>query len=110
MKYKQALRQDQDVHLRIGSGADGLYSQDLFRDLLIHERKRSERSKRLLFFVALDIKDVLTSTRADVGVVAGIIKSITKASREIDIKGWYETSVCIGIIYTEVSSSAYDKI
>ncbi len=104
MRFKQATVPEKDIHLRIGSGTDGLYSQDLFRDLLVHERKRSERSKRQMFFVALDIKDVLTSTRADAEVVGNIIKSISKSSREIDIKGWYEAPICIGIHPCSVKS------
>lgn len=110
MRPTQDDKSDRNVPIRIGSGTDELYSQDLFRDLLIHERKRSERSNHQLFFVALDIKDVLTSTRADAEVVGKIIKSLSKASREIDIKGWYENPICIGIIYTELEVQAYERI
>ena len=101
---------DKKDHLPVGAGTDGLYSQELFRDLMVHERKRSERSKQHFFFVALDIKDVLTSTRADVEIVNTIIKAITASSREIDVKGWYEVPVCIGIIYTDVGVSTLEQI
>jgi hypothetical protein len=94
----------------VGAGTDGLYSQELFRDLLVHERKRSERSKQHFFFVALDIKDVLTNTRSDVEIVNAIIKAIAASSREIDIKGWYEVPICIGIIYTDVGVSTLEQI
>jgi len=108
MKFK--FTKDKKIHLPVGAGTDGLYSQELFRDLLVHERKRSERSKQHFFFVALDIKDVLTNTRADIEVVNGIIKAIASSSREIDIKGWYEVPVCIGIIYTDVGVSTLEQI
>ncbi len=110
MKFNRVFKQEQASRFRIGSGTDGLYSQELFRDLLVLERKRAERSKHQLFFVALDIKDALTSTRTDIEVVGAVIKAITKATREIDIKGWYENPVCIGIIYTEVSIDACEQI
>lgn len=108
MKFK--FTKDNKVHLPVGAGTDGLYSQELFRDLLVHERKRSERSKRHFFFVALDIKEVLTNTRADIEVVKAIIKAIAASSREIDLKGWYEAPVCIGVIYTDVGVSTLEQI
>lgn len=98
------------VHLPVGAGTDGLYSQELFRDLLVHERKRSERSREHFFFVALDIKAVLTNTSDDVDTVKLIIKAITSSSREVDVKGWYEVPVCIGIIYTGVGVMALEQI
>jgi lipopolysaccharide/colanic/teichoic acid biosynthesis glycosyltransferase len=103
-------KKDKDGYFRVGAGTDGLYSQELFRDLLVHERKRSERSNQHFFFVALDIKEVLTSTREDVEVVSHIIRAITVSSREIDIKGWYEDPVCIGIIYTDVGLTGIEQI
>jgi lipopolysaccharide/colanic/teichoic acid biosynthesis glycosyltransferase len=108
MKFK--FTKDNKVHLPVGAGTDGLYSQELFRDLLVHERKRSERSKQHFFFVALDIKDVLTNTRSDVEIVNAVIKAIAASSREIDIKGWYEAPICIGIIYTDVGVSTLEQI
>ena len=108
MKFK--FKKNQHDHLPVGAGTDGLYSQELFRDLLVHERKRSERSKRHFFFVALDIRDVLTNTQADIDVVSNIIKAINASSREIDVKGWYEVPVCIGVIFTEVGVSAIEQI
>jgi lipopolysaccharide/colanic/teichoic acid biosynthesis glycosyltransferase len=108
MKLK--FKHDKKLHLPVGAGTDGLYSQELFRDLLVHERKRSERSRLHFFFVALDIKDVITSTSADIEVVSAIIKAIGASSREVDIKGWYEVPVCIGVIYTEVGVTAIERI
>jgi exopolysaccharide biosynthesis polyprenyl glycosylphosphotransferase len=107
---KTNFKKQKNNHLPVGAGTDGLYSQDLFRDLLVHERKRSERSKRHFFFVALDIKDVLTNTRADIEVVNHIIKAIATSSREVDVKGWYEVPVCMGIIFTEVDVTYMEQI
>lgn len=104
------IKRDKKDHLPVGAGTDGLYSQEMFRDLLVHERKRSERSKRHFIFVALDIKDVLTNTHADKEVVNQIIEAITASSREVDVKGWYEVPVCIGIIYTDVSVTSLEQI
>jgi len=110
MNFNSDNKKDAQVEFKIGSANNGIYSQEIFRDLLVHERKRSERSKNQLFFVALNIKEVLTGNRSDIKVINTIIKSITRASREIDIKGWYESQECIGIIYTEVTGNAYDQI
>ncbi|MBN1127952.1 MAG: sugar transferase [Chitinispirillaceae bacterium] len=104
------VKHDKNIHLPVGAGTDGLYSQELFRDLLVHERKRSERSRKHFFFVALDIKEVLTSTSNDIQVVSAIIKAIATSSREVDVKGWYEDPICIGVIYTEVGASAIEQI
>jgi lipopolysaccharide/colanic/teichoic acid biosynthesis glycosyltransferase len=110
MAVKPKFTIDKKIHLPVGAGTDGLYSQELFRDLLVHERKRSERSKQHFFFVALDIKGVLTNTSDDIEVVKHIIKAIASSSREVDVKGWYEVPLCIGIIYTDVGVSALEQI
>lgn len=110
MKNLPLDRTSYDAPIHIGAGTDGLYSQEFFRDLLIHERKRAERSKRQILFVAVNIKGALTSTQADVRIVGAIIKSISKISREIDIKGWYEFPMSLGIIYTEISCSGQGHV
>jgi lipopolysaccharide/colanic/teichoic acid biosynthesis glycosyltransferase len=97
-------------HVKVGEGTAGLHPQMLFRDLLVHERKRSERSKRLFYFVTIEIKDVLTDSVADIKVVNRIVKALSTSSREADVKGWYEVPNCIGIIYTDVSMGAIERI
>lgn len=97
-------------HNPVVAGADGLYPQDLFRDLLIHERKRSERTKRHFFFVTLDISGLPANTHTDRAVIKNIIKAVSSSSRQVDIKGWYEAPISIGIIYTEVDICVPKKI
>jgi lipopolysaccharide/colanic/teichoic acid biosynthesis glycosyltransferase len=94
----------------IGSGQEGLHAQELFRTLLVHERKRSERSKRQLLFVALHIQDALAETRGGDDLIDTITRSIAKVSRAIDIKGWYETRACIGVIYLETTHASEERI
>jgi lipopolysaccharide/colanic/teichoic acid biosynthesis glycosyltransferase len=97
-------------HAWVGEGTVGLHPQRLFRDLLVHERKRSERSKRLFYFVAIDIRNVLKGSRTDMEIVNQILRAVSASSRESDIKGWYEAPICIGIVYTDVGVGAIGRI
>jgi lipopolysaccharide/colanic/teichoic acid biosynthesis glycosyltransferase len=98
------------IHLPAVAGTGMLYSQALFLDVLVRERKRSERSKRHFFFVALDIKDVLTNTEEDIEIVNHIVNAIVSSSHEADVKGWYKVPICIGVIYTEIGVSELERI
>jgi lipopolysaccharide/colanic/teichoic acid biosynthesis glycosyltransferase len=93
---------------------NGLHSQEQFREFLIHERKRSERSQRHFFLVILDISELLKKGHQSEDIVSKISAITFEASREIDLKGWYEEPDKIGIIFTEVSvdglHSIFDKI
>jgi lipopolysaccharide/colanic/teichoic acid biosynthesis glycosyltransferase len=87
----------------------GFYSEEYFREMLIMERKRSERSKKPFLLVMIDIDQMCKAIR-DSQFTRMIQHFLQGSSREIDVKGWYERHHTIGIIYTEISMDGKDAI
>jgi len=87
----------------------GFFSQEFFREMLVLERKRTERSKKPIMLVMLHIQN-LTPLISRHSFVKNMSHVITNSAREIDVKGWYEFDRCIGIIYTEISESGKDNV
>jgi len=81
----------------------------VFQHLLKLERKRSERSKKffLLMLIDLSFLDAQNDLRA---IQHNIKEALTLSVREIDIRGWYNDGKVIGVIFTELDSSAVPKI
>jgi lipopolysaccharide/colanic/teichoic acid biosynthesis glycosyltransferase len=79
-----------------------LHSEEVFTKLLALERKRAERSRRPFALVLAEMGNALiTDPLAEKQVAAALSSSI----REIDILGWYETGVALGVILTEIGSA-----
>ena len=77
----------------------GLYMERYFKNLLIIERKRSERSRKHFLLMLIDIS-LVTSVKQDpfIKKMADVLEIST---RDIDIKGWYKHKKILGIIFTE---------
>ena len=75
-----------------------LYNEELFRGMLIIERKRTERSKKSFMLMLVDVSE-LRKRRSAHRTPGKIIRSITAVSRETDIKGWYTAGKIIGAIF-----------
>jgi lipopolysaccharide/colanic/teichoic acid biosynthesis glycosyltransferase len=87
----------------------GFYDQDYFKELLILERKRCERSGKYFLLVLIDIALLLKGTnKREIG--RKLSRAVQSACREIDIKGWHEKNSVIGLIYIEVDISKVDSI
>lgn len=80
----------------------GLYREDYFRDLIRIERKRSERSRKPFLLVLIRI-DGLYRPGERQKAVKEIAAVLSLATREIDIKGWYQHDVTMGILITEAA-------
>ena len=67
----------------------GFYDEDYFKELLVLERKRCERSGKQFLLVFIDVAALLKGAyKKD---IAKRISSAARTScREIDVKGWYE--------------------
>jgi lipopolysaccharide/colanic/teichoic acid biosynthesis glycosyltransferase len=104
------VKKSEMIRLWPGNESELLYPEELFRTLLILERKRSERSNRKFLFVAIDMQNALRRERSDGKTVKSLLRAVFASSREVDIKGWYQDPECIGIIYTEARQDAFEKI
>lgn len=87
----------------------GIFSENKFRELLGLEIKRISRSGRQFFLMLFHIEK-LTEKSDSKKTIKKIITEITKNTRNIDIKGWYEHARSIGIILTETNGFSPDFV
>jgi lipopolysaccharide/colanic/teichoic acid biosynthesis glycosyltransferase len=78
------------------------YCEDYFNKLLCTERKRTERTKKPILLMLIDIEEVTEIVEKN-QVIKNITSVIFSSTREIDIKGWYKSDFVIGIIFTELN-------
>jgi exopolysaccharide biosynthesis polyprenyl glycosylphosphotransferase len=82
----------------------GFFSEGCFQEMLIMERKRTERTKKPFLLMLLDIHKLAKSRDYSV-ILKKISQMLCDSTRDIDVKGWYESDHIIGIIYHEVSQN-----
>jgi lipopolysaccharide/colanic/teichoic acid biosynthesis glycosyltransferase len=80
-----------------------LFDEDLFRNTVTRERKRTERSGLAMVMLLVGVEDGL---RLDVpSVLEGVTKALSAVKSEIDILGWFEQHSVLGLIVPEVDSA-----
>jgi exopolysaccharide biosynthesis polyprenyl glycosylphosphotransferase len=86
----------------------GFSVAEYFHQVLYLERKRRERSRRLMYLLLIDVMRIPEEEQdAAVRTIASLLVSLT---REIDLKGWYSEGRVIGVIFTEVNSFDNEKM
>src|SRR5208283_6188392 len=76
-----------DGRLRMKPG--GLLSEEAFRAMLLQERRRAERSRKLFVLMLLDAAAFVADGTAE-KILPKIQSVILNSSRETDIVGWYK--------------------
>lgn len=93
-----------------GNGHEGWFlAEDAFTRALALERRRVERSRKLLMLMLLDASSVLSGPDAR-NALSSILSTLSFSTRETDIRGWYKKSSIIGIIFTEIAEQEKDLI
>ena len=77
------------------------YDENSFNRKLYIERKRTERSKKPFLLMLINIENVL-QTDTDNQVLKKIVSTLFTATRDIDVKGWYQYRAVVGIFYSEI--------
>ena len=77
----------------------GFYMERYFNNLLVVERKRSERSRKPFLLMLIDISKVAANGQNS--FIRKLSNVLEISSRDIDIKGWYKNKKILGIIFTE---------
>src|SRR6266540_4285981 len=72
-----------------------IYSEQYFQEILYRERKRSERSGRLLLLM-------LIHDSQNRELLPFVAEGISKAIRDADICGWYKTGSTLAVLFTEL--------
>jgi len=70
--------------------------------MLTIERKRTERSHKPFLLMLVNVSE-FTIHSNNASMLESLIDALHGATREIDIKGWYDHGKTIGIIFTEVT-------
>ena len=78
-----------------------LFMRTAFLKMLALERKRTERSQRPFVLMLLDFPGVVREGDPE-RMFEPVLTAVSVATRETDLKGWYEDGLIIGIIYTEI--------
>ncbi|MBN1981930.1 MAG: sugar transferase [Chitinivibrionales bacterium] len=104
--YKAA----KDVTQSVVFTENELYQQNYFREMLIIERKRTERSRIPFVLMLLDVHKLLKQNDKSKNIVSSITRILSSCTREIDLKGWFEQNKIIGIIYAYTSIDKKESI
>lgn len=78
------------------------FEEEAFHDMLLLERRRSERSRKPFVLMLLDATALPEATIAK-KVMGSVTSVILKSTRQTDLVGWYEDGVILGVIFTEIS-------
>ena len=87
----------------VGGGRPPVINEEFFRDVLIRERKRSDRSNQSFVLLLLGLKDGLGADSSSIWEAA--IAALAAVKRETDILGWFEWRAVIGVIVPEIRAS-----
>lgn len=85
------------------SSAPGLFSRDLFLQLLNLEHQRAERSGRPFILMLLQSMGSQPGRREE--TLQKLARTLSSSTRKTDVKGWYDSESTIGVIFTEFGSS-----
>jgi lipopolysaccharide/colanic/teichoic acid biosynthesis glycosyltransferase len=101
-------RQTQDAHARVCADRRGrphIMSAEIFRGVLIRERKRADRSAERFMLLLVDLSGVVTAAGAGSSVIRNAaIDAVALAKRETDVMGWFEGQSVIGLILPQIGS------
>ena len=78
-------------------------NDELFRDVLIRERKRADRFDQPLALLLVTGNTQLGSDSSSIW--ASAIEALAAATRETDILGWFEPRALLGVILPEIAAS-----
>jgi len=94
-----------------------LISEESFKTMIQVERKRSDRSGKPFLVMLLDLTPIingkeryLNSRNSILQFFNKVVNTITVETRDIDIKGWYDTGKSVGILFTEITPEGKNKI
>jgi lipopolysaccharide/colanic/teichoic acid biosynthesis glycosyltransferase len=93
----------QPLHLASGlTDRFGLCSEPLFNQILIWERKRTERTHRPFLLLLLDIQDMAVNGSGQ-ALRDSMAKALAENMRDIDQRGWYVQDHVMGAIFSELN-------
>jgi exopolysaccharide biosynthesis polyprenyl glycosylphosphotransferase len=87
---------------QLPSRQETVLDQETFHVMLALERRRAERSRKPFVLMLLDSR--LMDLNGDRPAFTGKLKStVSNATRETDLIGWYEEGLVLAVVFTEVN-------
>lgn len=83
-----------------------LLDEDAFVSMLYLERRRAERAHTRFVLILVDVKKTLSSAHLKDRTVRALTNSLSGATRETDIIGWYLENSLVGVIGTELGKAS----
>lgn len=90
----------QEVPQGAPEGPPEAYTEETFRHFLTIERKRAERSGRIVMLLLVHLHDA-DSGSVPAAVASRLFKALTTCLREIDFIGWYRTGRVAGAVLVQ---------
>jgi len=81
-----------------------LLDQETFHEMLLLERRRTERSRKPFALMLLRLDTVCPNASSDSGFIQELTHKLFKCTRETDIKGWYDEPGVVGVMLCESCS------
>ena len=80
-----------------------LFDEELFKDTVTRERKRTERSGLAMVMLLIGIQD--SRPEGTPALFAGIASALSAIKSDIDIVGWFERESIMGLIVPEIDAA-----
>lgn len=87
-----------------------LLNEDAFVSMLYLERRRAERAGNRFVLILVDVKKNLSGIPNRDRTVQALTKSLTEATRETDIVGWYLENSLMGVIGTDLGKATNEVV
>jgi lipopolysaccharide/colanic/teichoic acid biosynthesis glycosyltransferase len=86
-----------------------LLNEDAFVSMLYLERRRAERADNRFVLILVDVKHLMAGSGRD-RMVQTLTKSLSEATRETDIIGWYLEKSLMGVIGTQLGKATNELV
>jgi exopolysaccharide biosynthesis polyprenyl glycosylphosphotransferase len=94
---------------RVPTVREDVLNEDVFRSMLVLERRRAQRSSKPFLLLLVDSRAV-QETRRIAEFPEQLASVVSSAVRESDLIGWYEEGAVLGVIFTEASHIRSDLL
>src|SRR3989442_8483612 len=80
-----------------------IFDEELFRDTVTRERKRTNRSGLAMVMLLIGVQD--SRCENTLALFAGIASALSAIKSDVDILGWFERQAIMGLIVPEIDTA-----
>ncbi len=84
-------------------------TEETFHEVLCFERKRSERSRKNILLMLLDVGTV-NHQRARCAILRNAANALNDLRQDAHVKGWYKNESILGAVFTEYGEKLEDRV